>query len=231
MVVKRVISFALYLLGAHRRQIAEHLKMPHDTLKSCINRVLQHGITTFEDRRKKASPFTPLKAATLSRGPSVVTEGENVIFDFGENNSIISIPASNKLQIKTILLTILNNGLINTQRASAVLECSTVHTARLSRALKKDDVYALLDKRQGQKQDYLFPSVIKAELIQQFVANAICGKKTSSIVISEQINKQCKSNFSDRAVRLHMQKLGLPQIAKSLPALVNTLKKNSGHCS
>ena len=225
-VVKRIIAFALYLLGARRRHIAELLNMPHDTLKSSINRVIQHGITTFEDRRQKTSLFLPSRT-TLPRAPSVIVEGENLIFSFGETNSTLSIPVSNTLQVKTVLLTLLNNGLITTQRVAEILDCSTVHTARLSRALKKGDVYALIDKRQGQKQDYLFFPEIKAELIQQFAANAICGKPTSSRVISEQINKQCKVHFSDRSVRLHMQKLGLPQIAKSLPALVNTLKKTS----
>jgi hypothetical protein len=225
-VVKRIIAFALYLLGARRRHIAELLKMPNDTLKSSIDRVIQHGITTFEDRRQKTSPFLPSKT-TFPREPSVVVEEGNVIFSFGEADSTLSIPVSNTLQAKTILLTLLNNGLITSQRAAEVLDCSTVHTSRLSRALKKGDVYALIDKRQGQKQDYLFLPEIKAELIQQFTANAICGKPTSSSVISEQINKQCKAHFSDRSVRLHMQKLGLPQIAKSLPALIDTLKKNS----
>ena len=223
-VVKRIIVFALYLLGARRRHIAELLKIPHDTLKSCINRVIQYGITTLEDRRQKTSPFLPPKV-TLHHKPSVIVEGEKVIIDFGVTNSTLSIPVSNTLQIKTILLTILNNGLITTQKAAEVLDCSTVHTARLSHALKKGDVYALIDKRQGQKQDYLFLPEIKAELIQQFTANAICGKPTSSSAISKQINKQCNLHFSDRSVRLQIQKLGLPKIAKSLPALVNTLKK------
>lgn len=83
----------------------------------------------------------------------------------------------------------------------------------------------MIDKRKGQIQDYRFTPEIKAELIQQVTANAITGKRTSSRVISEQINERCGLNLPDRSIRLHMKKLGLLTIAKSLPALVDTLKK------
>ena len=55
--VKRILAFALFLLGAHRRATAELLNMPQDTLKSFINRVLRVGITAFEDGRRKVSAF------------------------------------------------------------------------------------------------------------------------------------------------------------------------------
>ena len=100
-----------------------------------------------------------------------------------------------------------------------------VHIPRLSQGLQKGDVHALIDKRQGQKRDYLFTPEIKAELVQQFAANAVTGKPISSRVISEQINERCNLKLPDRSIRLHMKKLGLPNIAKSLPALVETLKK------
>jgi predicted RND superfamily exporter protein len=87
------------------------------------------------------------------------------------------------------------------------------------------DVYSLIDKRKGQIQDYRFTPEIKAELIQQVAANAITGKPTSSRAVSEQINQRCNLVLPDRTVRLHMKKLGLPKISKTLPTLVEDLKK------
>lgn len=228
--VDRIIAFALFLLGVRRRHIAELLNMSPDTLKSFINRVLTTGIIAFGDGRKKASSFMP-PSAVLPGKPSVFLEGEEIIADFGMSDRMLKIPVYNTLQVKTILLTMLNNGLITTPKAAEVLGYSTVHTSRLNEALHKGDVPALIDKRQGQKKDYLFSPEIKAELVQQFAANVVTRKPTSSRLISEQINKRCNLNLPDRSVRLHMKKLGLPKIAKSLPALVETFKKNSNQYS
>ena len=224
-VVKRILSFAFYLLGARRRHIAKLLDMPQDTLKSAINRVLKVGIGAFEDSRKKASSFIPQGAAILPKKPSVFLEGEEVIAHFGLRDIILRIPAKNALQVKTILLTMVNNRLITIAEAANILGYSLVHISRLSQALREEDVHALIDKRQGQKQDYLFSPEIKAELVQQFAANAVTGKQTSSRIITEQLKKRCNLNLPDRSVRLHIKKLGLPRIAKSLPGLVEALKK------
>lgn len=225
-VVKRILAFAFYLLGAHRRPIAELLSMPQDTLKSAINRVLKVGIGAFEDSRKKTSSFIP-QGAILPKKPSVFVEDEEIIADFGLRDIILRIPAKNALQVKTILLTMLNNRLITTAEAANVLGYSPVHISRLSQALVEGDVQALIDKRKGQKQDYLFSPEIKAELVQQFAANAVTGKQSSSRIISEQLKERCNLNLPDRSVRLHIKKLALPRIAKSLPGLVETLKKTS----
>jgi hypothetical protein len=87
----------------------------------------------------------------------------------------------------------------------------------------------LIDKRKGQIQDYRFTPEIKAELIQQVAANAITGKPTSSRAVSQHIKKRCNLVLPDRSVRLHMNKLGLPKILNSLPALVEDLKKTESH--
>jgi len=229
-VIKRILAFAFYLLGAHRRPIAELLNMPQDTLKSAINRVLKVGIGAFEDSREKTSSFIP-QGAIFPKKPSVFLEGEEVIADFGLRDTLLRIPAKNALQVKTILLTMRNNGLITTAEAANILGYSLVHISRLCQALVEEDVQALIDKRQGQKQDYLFSPEIKAELVQQFAANAVTGKPISSRIISEQLNKRCDLNLPDRSIRLHMKKLGLPQIAKSLPDLVETLKKTPDNIS
>ena len=229
-VVKRILAFALYLLGAHRNAAAKLLDMPQDTLKSTINRVLQIGINSFEDNRKKTSSFMP-PGAVITQKPSVYMEGEEIIADFGLKDILLRIPAKNTLQVKTILLTMLNNKLITNAEAADLLGYSSVHISRLSVALAEEDVESLIDKRQGQQKEYLFSPEIKAELVQQFAVNAVTGKSTSSRAISEQLKKRCNLNLPDRSVRLHINKLGLPRIAKSLPCLVATLKKTPENIS
>ena len=169
--------------------------------------------------------------AILPKKPSVYMEGKEIIADFGLKDTILRIPAKNTLQVKIILLTMHNNRLITTTEAANLLGYSAVHISRLSQALTEEDVQGLVDKRQGQQKEYLFSPEIKAELVQQFAVNAVTGKSTSSRVISEQLNRRCNLNLPDRSVRLHMKKLGLHRIAKSLPGLVETLKKTPDNIS
>ena len=77
------------------------------------------------------------------------------------------------------------------------------------------------------KQDYLVGPEQKAEIIQQLAARAITGHSTSSDVLAKVVNERTQAGMSARTVRLHIRKLGLTHIKKTLPQLVEMLKKNS----
>jgi PIN domain nuclease of toxin-antitoxin system len=93
--------------------------------------------------------------------------------------------------------------------------------------LNDEDIPALLDKRQGQKHDYQVTPEVKAEIIQQYVARIVTGRSASSDGITEVVNEQTQKELSPRTVRWHIQKLGLQSIKKTLPKLLDALKKNS----
>lgn len=223
--VTRIIGFTLFLLGAKRENIAQHLQIPLGTFLSFLTRTDQYGLPAFQDRRQ-STPTAVVKPMSHPTKASVVLAEDNVTLELGANMTI-SIPRQNRLQCKTILLTFVNNGLLTAKEAADILELSERHTRDLGTKLNKGDVYALIDKRQGQSQDYRFTPEIKAELIQQVAANAITGNSTSSRAISRQIKARCDLVLPDRSVRLHMNKLGLPKLSQSLPTLVEHLKKNS----
>jgi len=221
-VVKRLVAFVLFLLGANREDIARFVSMPFGTFLSLLIRIETIGLAGFEDRRK-SSPLehvqTQSPAMTLrvkDRSVSVVPSAEAHIID---------IPPGNALQAKVVLLTFLDNGLLSSKDTSYVLEFSQRHTRELNSRLREKDAYALMDNRKGQLRDYRFTPQIKAEIVQQFAANAISGTKTSSRTIAGQIERRCGLHLSDRSLRLHIHKLGLSYIVQSLPQLVDTLKK------
>ncbi len=83
----------------------------------------------------------------------------------------------------------------------------------------------LVDKREGQKNDFRVDLSVKAELILHFAARSVTGYSTSSQALTELINDTQKITISPRTIRWHMNKLGLMKIKKTLPELVNTLKK------
>ena len=226
-IVTRIIGFTLFLLGAKREDIAQYLQIPMGTFLSFLTRTDQYGLLAFEDRRKSAYKKV-VKIEAPVKVSLAVTE-QNVIIQLGGNNQAIIIPRKNLLQCKVILLTFVNNGLLTAKEVSEVLGFSVRHTRDLNVKMHEGDVYWLIDKRKGQIQDYRFTPEIKAELIQQVAANAITGKPTSSRAVSQHIKKRCNLVLPDRSVRLHMNKLGLPKILNSLPALVEDLKKTESH--
>jgi hypothetical protein len=226
-IITRIIGFSLFLLGAKREDIAQYLQIPIGTFLSFLTRTDRYGLLAFEDRRK--SPYIKVVKTEATLKVSLGVSEQNVIIQLSGNNRSIIIPRKNLLQCKVILLTFVNNGLLSAKEVSEVLGFSVRHTRDLNAKMHQGDVYWLIDKRKGQVQDYRFTPEIKAELIQQVAANAITGKSTSSRAVSEQINQRCNLVLPDRSVRLHMKKLGLPKISKSLPALVEDLKKTQSN--
>lgn len=223
-VIKRILAFSLFLLGINRKDISEILNISLNTIKSNIKALHSDGITALEDRRQKKSTFLPVKKDDTSI--SIVTNNENFIIKFGPNIKI-QIPLKNILQLKTFIVTMLNNSLIKTKDAAEILNLSTVHTNNLAKKIESSDIDCLIDKRKGQTQEYLFKPEIKAELIQQYTLACICNQKTSGKSISHQLKERCELDLSERTIRYHIAKLGLSNIKKTLPQLIEDLKKNS----
>lgn len=224
-VVKRILAFSLYLLGVNRKDISEIVNLPINTVKSNIKAILSDGIVAFEDRRQKKSTFLPIdKKDDISI--STIMDNENFTLIVTPNIKI-QIPSPNKLQLKTLVLTILNNGLMKTEQAAKILNLSTVHTNNLAKEIESTDINCLLDKRKGQSKEYIFNPEIKAELIQQYTLACICKQKTSGKALSQQLKERCQLDLSERSIRYHIEKLGLSHIKKTLPQLFTDLKKNS----
>jgi transposase len=131
--------------------------------------------------------------------------------------------------IKAVLLTLLQNRILDSQTVADILGYTRSHTLHLKRQIFAGSMEEVLfDSRQGQKQCYVFNSEVKAELIQQCLANAIVGKSTSSEVLASSLKERCGLDLSQRSIRYHVQKLGLKYIKKTLPQIIEQLKKNSG---
>lgn len=224
-IINKVICFALFLLGVDRKSISELINIPPGSIRSIIKSIRINGIVGFEDHRKKSTSFLSPSPENIKSEISVFKDDENLIVNLGLPAQRLQIPLKNPLQMKNFLLTLLHNGLIPIKQIVTVLNLTTTHIINLTKKLQEQDFHGLIDKRQGQKEDYKVTSAIKAELIQQFAANVISGKSVSSHVLLESINQRCKLDLSTRSVRLHVQNMGLHKIKKSLPELIDTLKK------
>jgi transposase len=225
-VVQRILCFSLYLLGVNRRAIGQALNLPAETAKSIIKAVGKKGLSALEDRRHRTSTFLP-PSPQRPAPMSVHTDQDHIVVDFGIENRRLKIPGKNVLQVRAILLSLLNSGLLKRCQVADLIGLTPAHTATLARRLNNEGLGALIDKRQGQKSDYRITSELKAELVQQFTIDIITRGKTSGEAISSELQKRCCITVPARTVRYHLARMGLPKIKHSLPRLVAAVKKTS----
>jgi len=227
-VLKKILFFALYLLGARLNAIASLVEMPEESGKTTISRVMRDGMPAFRDRRQSAKAYEPQLPAPQEPQASVLIEGDCCAITFGNMNHRLEIPQSHRVHLRSVLLSLLQANLLSIHTVSSALGITVVHCRELSAKLVSNGVTeVLVDKRKGQKQDFRVDLSVKAELIQHFAARAVTGHSTSSQALTEIINDSQKTTISPRTIRWHMSKLGLMKIKKTLPKLVETLNKNS----
>ncbi|MCP4628527.1 MAG: hypothetical protein GY850_34205 [bacterium] len=69
-----------------------------------------------------------------------------------------------------------------------------------ARKLEQEDVKGILDQRQGQRQDYRFTPETKAELIQQFVFEAVAQRPTGGQQLAKKLEERCQLTLSARSI-------------------------------
>jgi len=223
-VLVRLIAFVFFALGASRRSIAEGLGLPKPTLTSLAQRVMRDGLPALEDRRRRSSTFQKHAPKELRLQPKLVVEPEKLIVAFNDEARVV-LSRRNPIQCRTVLLTMLESGMLPANEVAAALELSTERVRQLRGKLIENDVEALLDQRRGRQQDLLVTPVVKAEMIQQYVLNLQTGTSISSRQLTEDLAERCDIRLAERTVRLHVNSLGLRQIRVSLPHLLEGVKK------
>ena len=230
-VLKRTLCFSLFLLGAKRKAIASLMEMPEETVKTGISKVMKEGFSAFRDRRQ-AENKCDLQASNPREESkiTVLVEEKFCTIVFGGMGQILKILRNHKVHLRTVLLSLLNSGLLSMQSVAFALGLTQAHCRELSENLIADGVKnVLIDKRKGQMRDFRFGPSAKAELIQNFAARTVAGHRVSSQILAEIINESLQVTYtiSPRTVRWHINKLGLMGIKKTLPELMNSLKKKS----
>jgi len=226
--VKKIFALSLYLNGASRNSIANSLGISYDTFKSFTDRIEREGLSALFDRRKKhqALPKIEEKAVLQKQKIQAYFQDDYLYINLESSDNLFKISSNNSMQIKTILLTFLDNKLISRKTVSELLDYSPAHIQRLYQKLQNDDVSLFIDQRQGQQKNYKCDPEILTELFQQFIANLTTGRSVSSQKISEDLKERCNISLPSRTIRYHLEKSGLSKIKKTLPGLLDHLKKN-----
>jgi transposase len=230
-VIQRILCFALYLLGLNRSAIGRALDIPPDTAKSIIKAVKRNGLRAFEDRRRKPSALLPEQESAEPPPIALREDDDHLVVNFGIRDRSLKLSRRDPLQLRTVLLSMFNSGLLSTRQVAEAIELTPSHTAALARRLQDHGALSLADQRQGQKEDFVVTAGVKAEMIQQFAVDVITSGRTSSAAISEKLKERCGIVVPDRTIRHHLSRLGLRSIKRSLPQLIAAVKKTSGNCS
>jgi hypothetical protein len=223
-VLQRFLCYSMYLFGVNRKAIGQTLGIPSETAKSTIKTINRHGLKALVDRRRKSSILRP-QIQPESKPVTVREEGSKIIVDLGISGRVLHLNREDPLQLKTILLTMSNDGLLKKRQVADVLKITPTYAAILARRLDEQGALSLLDQRQGQKKDFRVPREVKAEVVQQFALDVITSGKTSGRAISSELKERCDISIPDRTVRHHMARMGLGKIKKTLPQLVSAVKK------
>ena len=134
-VLKKILFFALYLLGARFKTIASFVEISEDSGKTTIHRVMKDGINAFSDRRQAVksdvrhipSPKTPQVFHT-----SVLSEDDYCIITFGDINHQLKIPLKNRVHLKSVLLSLLQANILPVHTVSSVLGITSAMMAKFS---------------------------------------------------------------------------------------------------
>ena len=226
-ILKRILGFALYILGAKVNAIGSIMEMSEESVKTTNNRIMKDGLPAFRDRRESMNTSNrELSPPSGKPQTSVLVQENHYVIIFENMNHQLKILRNSRVHIRTVLLSLLQANLVTVQMVSSILDITPAHCRELSGKLVNHDVpEVLIDKRKGQTKDFLVDIEVKAELIQNFAARVISEHPTSSRVLTEIINDHQKKSISPRTIRWHMNKLGLMKIKKTLPDLVTALKK------
>lgn len=223
-VLVRLVAFVLFALGASRRSIAEELGLAKPTLTSLTQRVLRDGLPAFEDRRRRSSTFLQPAPHGSRLETKLIAEPDRVVVAFNDE-ARVELSRDNPVQCRTVLLTMLEAGLLCTGEVAAALDLSTERVRQLRTTLIENDAGALVDQRRGRQQDLLVTPEVKAEVIQQFVLNLQTGVSTSSRQLAQDLSARCNVELAERTLRMHVSRLGLPQLRASMPRLLAAVKK------
>ena len=227
-IVNRILAWALLLLGASKPMICMTLDIKPGSLRTLLYRLQNQGLGALEDRRSKTSSFKPNASATPVEPLKVSLHQKDDDHQIRFGDSLhLQIPTSNPLLLKSILLCLLNNRMLNRREVAQALQLSEDRVGKLEKKLAEEDVAGLIDQRRGQQQDYVFTPTIKGELIQQFVIDLVRDGKMSGEGLSKHLKERCQYDLSPRSILYHLSHMGLSKIKSTLPAYLETAKKNS----
>jgi hypothetical protein len=210
-VVNKIIAFTLSVLGYPYDFISNTIGFSEPGLKTLIQDIYKNGIERFLDKRKNVT-YPHLKKAPEEVKPGVeyIEHNEKDIVEFNLTGSIsLRLRKDDSMGKKLLTFLFLDANLLKQVDGAKILKCKRLAVYQNYQKLKAIGTKGLLDNRQGQRKDYKFDSKIKGEIIREYLLSIFNNKIPTKTSVSERLRERFSKKYSERAVALHLKKLGL----------------------
>jgi len=162
-VIQRLLCFTLYLLGVNRSVVGRSLEIPPETVKSIVKALNRNGLSALEDRRRRYSAFLP--QAVPSPPPIRLRhEPPYVIVDFGGGGRRLKLSREDPLQLRIVLLSMLNGGLLSKQQVAEAIDLTPARTGALARQFTSEGTASLWTGERGSSRITVSPPRSKPSL-------------------------------------------------------------------
>ena len=121
-ILKRILAFSLYILGAKVNAIGSLIEMSEESVKTTNNRIMKDGLPAFRDRRESMN--TSNRELSPSPGKpqtSVLVQEDYYVIIFENMNHQLKILRNSRVHIRTVLLSLLQANLVTVHIVSSIL--------------------------------------------------------------------------------------------------------------
>jgi hypothetical protein len=156
--------------------------------------------------------YPHLKKAPEEVKPGVeyIEHNEKDIVEFNLTGSIsLRLRKDDSMGKKLLTFLFLDANLLKQVDGAKILKCKRLAVYQNYQKLKAIGTKGLLDNRQGQRKDYKFDTKIKGEIIREYLLSIFNNKIPTKTSVSERLRERFSKKYSERAVALHLKKLGL----------------------
>jgi len=207
-VVIRILAFASYLMGWSYEDIARNYGYSIPGLKSLLQQVLLQGVERFVDQRRKdawQSPYVEPPAVKCQVDLEQRDDGMVVNIE----KASLFIKEEDTLARKTLAILLVDSGVLTQKEAAELTGTKPLAVSKNYQAFKAEGAAGLVDKREGQKQEYRFTPQVKGELIRGYSLKALENISPSSSVLAQHLSEVFGQPFSRRSVSYHLDQTGL----------------------
>lgn len=207
-VVFRILAFASYLMGWSYKDIARSFGYSVPGLKSLVQQVLSQGVERFVDQRRKDAWQPPLVESPAEKGEVSLEKKDDGVVVHIQKVSLF-IREEDTLSRKTLAMLLIDSGVMTQKKAAEITGTKPLAVSKNFQAFKAEGAAGLVDKREGQKQDYRFSPEVKGELIYGYSMKALENIRPSSSILARHLSSVFGRPFSRRSVSYHLGQTGL----------------------
>jgi hypothetical protein len=214
-VVYRLLAFASYLLGWSYEDVARSYGYSVPGLKSLVKQVFSKGLERFVDQRRK-DVWLPPSVEPLPEKAEVHLEKRDDVIIVHMNATSLVIRAEDNLARKILAMILVDSGVMTQKAAAEITGTMPLAVSKNFQTFKTTGAVGLIDKREGQKQDYKFSPEVKGELIYGYSMKALENIRPTSSMLAQYLSNAFGQPFSRRSVSHHLEQIGLNLVGQRM---------------